>query len=187
MGVNPVTGGDGAVLIKEIKEGRQKALHDSLTSTPPLLFLPLWLHSPQQQQAGPHWPACLGLPTLLPTAGRERARAGVGHVTDAHETSRWEHLGGSAGLATQERCAAFERAGERRLPYTSPGIPTAGKHVNKSVRYRAALIKFALGLSRGSSLTSLGWLAGSLISVPNPGPFCFQHLPWQGAGLRLLT
>lgn len=69
MGVNPVTGGDGAVLIKEIKEGRQKALHDSLTSTPPLLFLPLWLHSPQQQQAGPRL-ACLPGPAHAPAHGR---------------------------------------------------------------------------------------------------------------------
>lgn len=89
MGVNPVTGGDGAVLIKEIKEGRQKALHDSPTSTLPLLFLPLWLHSPSSSRQAHGWPACRGLPTLLPTAGRERAHASVGRVTDAHETSRW--------------------------------------------------------------------------------------------------
>lgn len=70
--------------------------------------------------------------------------------------------------------------------YTSPGTPTAGKRVNKSVRTRAALIKFALGLSRGSSSTSLGRMDGSLISVPSPGALCFQHLPGHRAGLSLL-
>lgn len=43
MGVNPVTGGDGAVLIKEIKEGRRNARHGSPTCTPPLLLAPLRL------------------------------------------------------------------------------------------------------------------------------------------------
>lgn len=57
MGVNPVTGGDGAVLIKEIKAGRRKARHDSPTSTPPLLFPPLRLGSLRQQQAC-GWRAC---------------------------------------------------------------------------------------------------------------------------------
>lgn len=46
MGVNPVTGGDGAVLIKEIKEGRRKACHDSPTFIPPLWISPLRLSSP---------------------------------------------------------------------------------------------------------------------------------------------
>lgn len=40
MGVNPVTGGDGAMLIKEIREGRWKARQESLLSTPPLLLPP---------------------------------------------------------------------------------------------------------------------------------------------------
>lgn len=90
------------------------------------------------------------------------------------------------GSAAREGCAAFERAGERWLPNTSLGIPTAGKHVNKSVRYRAALIKFTLSWSHGSSLTCLGWMDGSLISAPSPGPLCFQHLLWHRAGLSLL-
>lgn len=38
MGVNPVTGGDGAMLLKEIREGRWKTRQDSPISTPPLLF-----------------------------------------------------------------------------------------------------------------------------------------------------
>lgn len=73
MGVNPVTGGDGAVLIKEIKEGRRKARHDSSTSSPPLLFPPLWLRSLQRQQAGVR-PACLP----APAHARARGRPGKG-------------------------------------------------------------------------------------------------------------
>lgn len=69
--------------------------------------------------------------------------------------------------------------GSLRLPYTSPGILCAGKHVNKSVRYRAALIKFALGSSRGSYLPSLGWMDGSLIFTPNPGALRFRYLLWH--------
>ena len=73
MAVNPVTGGDGAVLVKEIKEGRRKARHDSPTSTPPLLFPPLWLRSLQQQQAGVRpacLPACACLCSCLQPAGK---------------------------------------------------------------------------------------------------------------------
>lgn len=74
--------------------------------------------------------------------------------------------------------------GSLRLPYTSPGILCAGKHVNKSVRYRAALIKFALGSSRGSYLPSLGWMDGSLIFAPNPGALRFGYLLSSDPGVR---
>lgn len=58
MGVNPVTGGDGAMLIKQIRERRWKARDESLLSTPSLLFPLLWL---QQEPSDPfcqekgHW------------------------------------------------------------------------------------------------------------------------------------
>lgn len=66
MGVNPVTGGDGAMLIKEIKDGRWKARHDSPTSTPPLQFPRLCLCSSWQQQAARGLP----VPALAPACSQ---------------------------------------------------------------------------------------------------------------------
>lgn len=64
MGVNPVTGGDRAVLIKEIKEGRRKACHDSPTFIPPL-----WISPPRLSSPGEGGPMVLGFNSLpCPTA-----------------------------------------------------------------------------------------------------------------------
>lgn len=71
MGVNPVTGGDGAVLIKEIKEGRRNARHGSPTCTPPLLLAPLRLG-----RRGAGVPAAGPRPCLHLWVCRGRLRAG---------------------------------------------------------------------------------------------------------------
>lgn len=107
MGVNPVTGGDGAMLIKQIRERRWKARDESLLSTPSLLFPLLWL---QQEPSDPfcqekgHW---LWRQRMRRRGGapwckaQAAGSAGVGRVTNACDSSRWEPLAELTDLLPQ--------------------------------------------------------------------------------------
>lgn len=81
MGVNPVTGGDRAVLIKEIKEGRRKACHDSPTFIPPLWISPLRLSSPGER--GGMVLGCSSLPCPTATAVIQRFSVSVAAAAPA--------------------------------------------------------------------------------------------------------
>lgn len=103
MGVNPVTGGDGAMLIKEIREGRWKARHESLLSTPPLLLPPALAPAeairsllsgkgslPLEEDEGERRMRRRGGAPWC--KARAAGSAGISRVTNARDSSRWEPL-----------------------------------------------------------------------------------------------